>query len=194
MIKELNLREIRKALNEGKKFELIYAKSTFPFKHDCILIDMDTQEPKTIGDLIREDPYLYGDINNVVTSDKKELLMMLKMLNVGLQFEKQEDVIKSTLIKRRYTDPMNLLRDYYDLPILTATHPKLKTSIHKLNDEIIGLGITDDLIKISKAYYPYEAAKKYFCFDLDEYCKSLKLVKKKIYNPETKISDDDLPF
>lgn len=194
MIKELNSKEIRKALNAGNKFKLIYAKSTFPVKHDCILMGMDTQEPKTMVDLIREDPYLYGDINNVVTSDKKELLMMLKMLNVALQFEKQGDVIKSTLIKRSYTDPMNLLRDYYDLPILTAIHPKLKTSIHKLNDEIVSLGITQDLIEISKACYPSEAYKKYFSFDLDEDCKSLKLVRKKIYTPEIRPSDDDFPF
>lgn len=194
MIKELNLKEIRKALNEGSKFQLVYAKSTFPVKHDCILMDMDTQEPKTIADLMREDPYLYGEINGVVTPDKKELLMMLKILNVALQFEKQGNIIRSTLIKRRYTDPMDLLRDYYDLPILTATHPKLKTSIHKLNDEIVGLGITQDLIEISKAYYPYEAYKKYFSFNLDEECKSLKLVRKKIYIPETRTSDDNLPF
>lgn len=194
MIRELNLKEIRKALNEGKKIKLLYAKSTFPVKHDCMLMDMDTQEPKTVVDLMREDPYLYGEINDVVTPDKKELLMMLKKLNMALQFEKQGDVIKSTLIKKRYTDPMDLLRDYYDLPILTATHPKLKTSIHKLNDEIISLGITQDLIEISKASYPFEAYKKYFYFDLDEECKSLKLVRKKIYTPEIRTSEDDLPF
>lgn len=194
MIKELSLKEIRKALNEGKRFQLIYGESTVPFKHDCMLIDMDTKEPKTIGDLIREDPYLYGDIKNVVTSDKKELLIMLKKLNMALQFEKQEDEIKSTLIKRKYTDPMNLLRDYYNLPFLTTSHPKLKTSIHKLNDEIISLGITDDLVKINKAFHPYSTYKKYFYFDLDEECKSLKLVKKKIYVPETKPLDDGLPF
>ncbi len=84
LIKELNLKEIRKALNEGDKFKLIYAKSNFPVKHDCILMRMNTQEPKTISDLMREDPNLYGDISNVVTPDKKELLMMLKMLNVAL--------------------------------------------------------------------------------------------------------------
>ena len=194
MIKEINLKEIRKALNEGKKLQLIYGESTVPVKHDCMLIDMDTKEPKTIGDLIGEDPYLYGNINNVVTPDKKELLMMLKMLNMALQFEKQEDVIKSTLIKRSYTDPINLLRDYYNLPILTATHPKLKTSIHKLNDEIISLGITEDLVKISKSYHPPSTYQKYFYFDLDEERKSLKLIKKKKYVPETKTSDDGLPF
>lgn len=180
LIKELNLKEIRKALNEGNKFKLIYAKSTFLVKHNCILMGINPHEPKTMVDLIREDPYLYGDISNVVTPDKKELLMMLKMLDVALQLEKQGDVIKSTLIKRRYTDPMDLLRNYYDLSILTATHPKLKTSIHKLNDEIVSLGITQDLIEISKACYPYEAYKKYLSFDLDEECKSLKLVRKRI--------------
>ena len=194
MIKELNLKEIRKALNEGKRFKLLYGKSTVPFKHDCMLIDMDISNARTMEYLIREDPYLYGKINNVVTPDKKELLLMLKMFNTALQFEKQENVIKSTLIKRSYTDPMNLLRDYYNLPILTATHPKLKTSIHKLNDEIISLGITEDLVKISKAYHPYTASKKYFYFDLDEERKSLKLIKKKKYVPETKTSDDGLPF
>ena len=194
LIKELNLKEIRKALNEGDKFKLIYAKSNFPVKHDCILMRMNTQEPKTIADLMREDPNLYGDISNVVTPDKKELLMMLKMLNVALQLEKQGDEIQSTLIQRSYTDPMNLLRDYYNLPILTATHPKLKTSIHKLNDEIVNLGISQDLVEISKTCFPYEAYKKYFYLDLDEECKSLKLVRKKIYTPEIRQSDDDLPF
>lgn len=192
MIKELNLKELRKALNEGNKFKLIYAKSTFPVKHDCILMEMNTQEPKNMVDLTREDPYLYGDISNVVTPNNKELLMMLKMLNVALQLEKQGDEIQSTLIQRRYTDPMNLLRDYYNLPILTATHPKLKTSIHKLNDEIVSLGISQDLVQISKECYPYieykgfpfETYKKYFSFDLDEECKSLKLVRKKIYTSE----------
>lgn len=87
-----------------------------------------------------------------------------------------------------------MIRNYYDLPIITATHPKLKTSIHKLNDEIISLGIAEDLIKISKAYYLYEASKKYFSFDLEEDCKSLKLVRKKIYTPEIKTSDDNLSF
>ena len=103
--------------------------------------------------------------NNVVTSDKKELLLMLKLLNVALQFEKQGDLIKSTLIKKRYTDPMDLLREYYNLPILTAAHPKLKTSIHKLNDEIVNLGISQDLVQISKTCDPFEAYKKYFYFD-----------------------------
>ena len=55
-------------------------------------------------------------------------------------------------------------------------------------------GITERLIKISKSFYPYQVSKKYFYFNLDEECKSLKLVKKKIYNPETKLSDDDLFF
>lgn len=196
MIRELNLKEIRNALNEGSKFKLIYSESTVPFKHNCILMDINTLEPKTISDLERDDPYLYGDINGVVTPDKKELLMMLKMLNVALQLEKQGDVIKSSLIERQFTDPMNLLRDYYDLPILTASHPKLKTSIHKLNDEIINLGISQDLVQLTKSCYPFAESEKYFNFYLDEECKSLKLVrkKKKIYTPEIKSSDNDLPF
>lgn len=194
MIKELNLKEIRKALNEGKRFKLLYGKSTVPFDHDCTLIDMDMPKRNTIRNLMEEDNYLYGDINNVITPDKKELLMMLKMFNTAIQFEKQQDVIKSTLIMRNYTDPMNLLKDYYDLPILHAFHSKLKTSIHKLNDEIINLGLTEDLVKISKSYHPLEASNKYFYFDLEEDCKSLKLIRKIKYIPEPKIIDDDLPF
>ena len=186
MIKELNLKELRKALNEGSKFKLIYTKANFPVKHDCILMEMNTQEPKTMVDLVREDPYLYGDISNLITPDKKELLMMLKMLNVAIQFEKQGDEIQSSLIKKSYTDPMNLLKEYYDLPILTVTHPRLKTSIHKLNDQIVSLGISQDLVQISKSYEPSDAFKKYFYFDLDKECKALNLVRKKIYTPEVK--------
>ena len=196
MIKELNLKEIRKALNEGNKFKLIYGESIVPSKCNCVLYDMGRLNHRTLEDLMLEEPFIYGDINSVITPDKRELLVMLKIFGTALQLEKQGDVIKSTLIKNVYTDPMDLLRDYYNLPILTATHPKLKTSIHKLNDEIIKLGISEDLIKINKAYSPYyssEGASKYFYFDLAEDCKSLTLVKKKPYAPEYK-NDIDFPF
>jgi len=100
------------------------------------------------------------------------------MLNTSLHFEKQDDVIKSTLVKKIYVDPWDLIKCYYNLPILTSTHPKLETSIQKLNNEIIDLGISEELTKISKCYHPLSASEEYFYFDLQDDHKSLRLVKK----------------
>lgn len=189
MTEEFNLRNLRRLLNEGESYYLVYCgKSPFPVEHDCILIN------EKINTDIEKDSNIYCFINNIVTPDKKELLLILKMLNVGIKFEKIGENIETTLIMRQYTDPMNLLRDYYNLPIISIASPKLKKNIHYLNKALIDLNLTNDLVGLSKKYHPASEYHKYFNFDLEEDHKSLKLVRKE--NNKEKIDEEEkgLPF
>lgn len=187
MIKELNLRTLRKALNAGETFQIYYTEANFPIRHNCYLPNL--QNTKTVG--------LYGEIANVVTPDKKELLNMLKIsVNYAIQLELCGDYIKSSLILHEFTDPMDLMKDYYDLPFLSVYHPRLKTCIHKLNDAIRELGISEELDIIQKSFCPQRKSEEYFCFELEEDTKSLRLVRRKQAFPKINIPslDDELPF
>ena len=136
--KIVNLPMLRKGLNAGNEFKISFYRPHYPHQSNCVVSQWGLEKKAITGrhNIIKQ---YSEDISDIITPDKADLLLVLMRARCGLLLKKIEDKIVSSLVQN-YTDPMDLMVEYYNLPFLSVQHEKLKTSLHRINEYISTLG------------------------------------------------------